>query len=222
MRDETRRRLDQKLFYDRLKWIGAGMAAAGCVAGGFWLTGLDANVETRRVAGVVENVGPLVGAKSIAIEEGLAVDVKLADGRYSAGGWSDLAPVLALKNIGCKRVVYVQRQGDESVFAAQIAVQLGMSEAKWKALYDLSTQDSGYAVSVAKADAVWCTNWNAFTATQQAELAKDAYNAPFELRGISRRKQLREYARSSTTPLGIVGCSAGVRGTKTWQDIAGK
>ena len=89
MRDETRRRLDQKLFYDRLKWIGAGMAAAGCVAGGFWLTGLDANVETRRVAGVVENVGPLVGAKSIAIEEGLAVDMKLADGR--------VAHVMALK-----------------------------------------------------------------------------------------------------------------------------
>ncbi len=155
-------------------------------------------------------------------EPGLSRLVKLADGRYSAGGWSDLAPVLALKNIGCKRVVYVQRQGDESVFAAQIAVQLGMGEAKWKALYDLSTQDSGYAVSVAKADAVWCTNWNAFTATQQVDLAKDAYNAPFELRGIARRKQVRAYARSSTTPLGIAGCSAGVPGTKTWQDVAGK
>ena len=33
--------------------------------------------------------------------------VKLGDGRMSAGGWSDLAPVLVLKNAGCEGVVLV-------------------------------------------------------------------------------------------------------------------
>jgi hypothetical protein len=89
MRDETRRRLNRQLFVERLKWIAAGVGVLGCVAAGLWVTGLDANVETRHIAGVVEAVGPLVGAKSIAIEEGLAVDVKLADGR--------MAHVMALK-----------------------------------------------------------------------------------------------------------------------------
>lgn len=89
MRDETRRRLNRQLFVQRLKWVAAGIAALACVGAGFYLTGLDANVETRRVPGVVEAVGPLTGAKSIAIEEGLAVDVKLDDGR--------IAHVMALK-----------------------------------------------------------------------------------------------------------------------------
>jgi hypothetical protein len=154
-------------------------------------------------------------------EPGLSRFVKLSDGRYSAGGWSDLAPVLALKNIGCKRVVYVQRQGDESIFAARIAAQLGMDETTWKSLYDLSTEESGYQRSVSEADAVWCTNWNAFEITQQSELAKDAYSAPFELRGLSIRKPLRNYSSATTSPLGIAGCSAGVRGTKSWTDVRG-
>jgi hypothetical protein len=154
-------------------------------------------------------------------EPGLSRFVKLSDGRYSAGGWSDLAPVLALKNIGCRRVVYVQRQGDESIFAARIAAQLGMDEPSWKSLYDLSTEQSGYQRSVSEADAVWCTNWNAFEITQQSELAKDAYNAPFELRGLSIRKPLRNYSSATTSPLSIAGCSAGVRGTKSWTDVRG-
>jgi hypothetical protein len=73
----------------RLKWIGGGLAVLLVISAGFWLTGLDANVETRHVAGVVEYVGPLSGTNTKSIEEGLAVDVKLADGR--------LAHVMALK-----------------------------------------------------------------------------------------------------------------------------
>jgi hypothetical protein len=100
MRDETRRRLNRQLFAERLKWIAAGIAVLACIAGGLWVTGLDANVETRQVAGVVETVGPLVGAKSIAIEEGLAVDVKLVDGRT--------AHVMALKKTDPKVGDHVQ------------------------------------------------------------------------------------------------------------------
>jgi len=81
MRDETKRRLERQLWLERMKWVGAGLAVVTCVAGGLWLTGLDASVETRHVAGVVEAVGPLVGTNTKSIEDGLAVDVKLVDGR---------------------------------------------------------------------------------------------------------------------------------------------
>jgi len=89
MREETRRRLERQLWLDKLKWVAAGVGVLGCVAAGLWLTGLDASIETRRIPGVVQTVGPLVGAKSTAIEEGLAVDVRLDDGR--------LAHVMVLK-----------------------------------------------------------------------------------------------------------------------------
>lgn len=81
MREETRRRLERQLWWRRMKWVAAGVGTLAFVAGGLWVTGLDATVETHRVAGVVEAVGPLVGGTTRAIEDGLAVDVKLDDGR---------------------------------------------------------------------------------------------------------------------------------------------
>lgn len=199
---------------------------------GYWgsdadLTRLDKNTsgfadektQKRTLLGSTATWGEILAASPA--EPGLSRFVKLADGRYSAGGWSDLAPVLALKNIGCKRVVYLQRQGEESKFAAQIAVQLGMDEASWHALYDLANKESSYSVSVAKADGVWCTNWNAFTAMQQQELEMDAYNAPLELRGLASVKALRPYSKATKSPLGIAGCSAGAHGTQSWSDIVG-
>ncbi|HEX2839837.1 hypothetical protein [Hyphomicrobium sp.] len=89
MRDETRRKLERQLWLDRLKWIGAGLGLAALAGVGLWVTGLDATVETHHVPGVVATVGPLVGTTTKAIEEGLAVDVKLDDGR--------LVHVMALK-----------------------------------------------------------------------------------------------------------------------------
>jgi hypothetical protein len=89
MRDETKRRLERKLFLQRLKWVGGGVGVILFVGLGLWLTGLDASVEKRRIPGVVQSVGPLNGTSTRSIEEGLAVDVKLDDGR--------LAHVMALK-----------------------------------------------------------------------------------------------------------------------------
>lgn len=82
MREETRRLLDRKLRIARLKRVGLGAVALAFVAGGLWLSGLDATVETHRVHGVVEAVGPIVGTSSRATEQGLTVDVKLDDGRH--------------------------------------------------------------------------------------------------------------------------------------------
>lgn len=81
MRDETRRRLERQLWLQKAKWAGAGIVALVGIAAGFWATGLDATVETRHVPGVVAAVGPVVGGTTRAIEDGLAVDVKLGDGR---------------------------------------------------------------------------------------------------------------------------------------------
>jgi hypothetical protein len=54
-----------------------------------WFTGLDASVEIKHIPGVVQSVGPLSGTSTKSIEDGLAVDVKLEDGR--------LVHVMALK-----------------------------------------------------------------------------------------------------------------------------
>jgi hypothetical protein len=78
MREETKRRLERALLVQRLKWIAAGAGLAAVLAGLLLLTGLDADVEKRHVAGVVEHVAP---AAARTAQNGLAVDVVLEDGR---------------------------------------------------------------------------------------------------------------------------------------------
>ena len=149
-------------------------------------------------------------------EPGLSRFVELPDGRISAGGWSDLAPTLVLKNMGCERVVYVTREGDESGFATKIAKHLGMSEAEWQKLYDLGDAQSSYNVSLESADAVWCTSWNSFGDLQQREMAADSWRAPLETRdGFAGIRALAPYA--NTTPrTGKVGCTPGLSGGATY------
>lgn len=81
MRDVTRRRLERQLWLDRAKWAGAGLCVLVLIGAGMWFTGLDASVETKHIPGIVQSVGPLSGTSTKAIEDGLAVDVKLEDGR---------------------------------------------------------------------------------------------------------------------------------------------
>lgn len=81
MREETRKKLERALWMRRLKWLGAGLAAAVAMAGVFMLESLDMTVENRPVHGVVERVGPLLGVGFKAATQGLSVDVKLDDGR---------------------------------------------------------------------------------------------------------------------------------------------
>lgn len=149
-------------------------------------------------------------------EPGLSRFVALPGGRYSAGGWSDLAPVLLLKNLGCQHVVYVTRQGDESKFATRVAKNASMSEADWSELYDLGNEDSSYARSVAAADAVWCTNWDGFSDSQMSAEVLDAYNAPFETRAsFSRVSAFRPYD-NVTTSAGKPGCTPGLSAGATF------
>lgn len=84
MRDDTRRRLERQLMMQRLKWGGALAAVAVALTGVFWLEDRDLAVENRKVAGVVEYVGPLKGKNGVqTLSTSLEVDVKLNDGRLA-------------------------------------------------------------------------------------------------------------------------------------------
>lgn len=108
----------------------------------------------------------------------------------SAGGWSDLAPTLVLKASGCENVVYLTRQGGESLFAQGVAKRLlkleidwskldtssptnlkintvandlGRSDdlvSTWSKLYNVANSESSLRSSLAEASAILCTDWN--------------------------------------------------------------
>lgn len=83
MREETRLKFERQV---RKQWIRRGVyaaAAAVVVAALAWFTDLDAHVEKREVAGVVETVSPIQGGSTQAIQNGLDVAVKLDDGRHA-------------------------------------------------------------------------------------------------------------------------------------------
>jgi len=115
---------------------------------------------------------------------------------YSAGGWADLHPVPVLKAANCESVIYVTRQGGESLFAQGIAKLLlnfqrpweklwGESQSEkadvkainqtgdpsdlqspWSNLYNVANPSSSYMTSVQEADAIVCTNWDSFNSRQ--------------------------------------------------------
>lgn len=141
-------------------------------------------------------------------EPGLSRAVPIDPQRISAGGWPDLAPVLALENAGCERVVYLTRRGGESGFAQQIATLLGMDAATGRALYDLSNADSAFNLSLREAAGVWCTDWNTFGATDLTGLVTDAMTAPFEVHDPT-LVPLMPYA-GTTNRANLPGCTPGV------------
>ncbi|KYG65751.1 hypothetical protein AZI86_01355 [Bdellovibrio bacteriovorus] len=116
----------------------------------------------------------------------------------SAGGWSDLHPVQVLKAAGCQNVLYITRQGAESVFAQGIAKRLfgfdrDWSEINnkedsrdqtslWSYLYNLGNPHSSISQALNSAGAVMCTNWNEFPVqTKFMELVEDSYRASYWL-----------------------------------------
>ncbi len=111
-------------------------------------------------------------------EPGLARALELGDGRVSAGGWSDLHPTLVLRSMGCDEIVYVTREGEESRFAQGVATLLGMTEADRAELYDLVEPDSAYSQSLAEADAILCTQWDALETSDFVGVIENAYNSP--------------------------------------------
>ncbi|HWB74434.1 MAG TPA: hypothetical protein VG755_05755 [Nannocystaceae bacterium] len=140
-------------------------------------------------------------------EPGLARALEIDATHVSAGGWSDLAPTLVLDNLGCEEIVYVTRRGDESGFATGIAKDFGMDDAGGAALYDLGAQSS-FTRSLEAASAVWCTDWNAQSATDLAGVFADAYGAPMESSAPFFVDGDDAYAGAKAS-LGLRGCSPG-------------
>lgn len=143
-------------------------------------------------------------------EPGLERFIDLPDGRISAGGWSDLAPTLALEAIGCERTIFVTRTGDESGFGVQVAKLLGMGPEAERQLYDQANPDSSITRSLEAADGVWCTSWERFSPFDLPGMAADAYSAKVETRasfaGIA---TVNPYPNTSER-LGKPGCTPGV------------
>lgn len=96
----------------------------------------------------------------------------------SAAGWGDLAPTLALRAIGCDKVYYITRRGEESKFARGVARTLGMTPKQDGQLYDLTNRKSSFSQSIGAADKVWCTDWDHYEVWQGEELERDSYRAP--------------------------------------------
>ena len=145
--------------------------------------------------------------------------IPFREGVYSAGGWSDLHPSLVLKAAGCEDVLYLTRQGGESVFGQQIFIRLtgytdkirfwrdirdinrvGMAQedlteeernSPWNELYNLGNPESSYNLSVKVADAVYCTDWDKFYIFkgEVPQTLADAYSAPLFLKDESRRAE---------------------------------
>lgn len=112
----------------------------------------------------------------------------------SAGGWSDLHPVMILRAAGCKNVIYVTRRGGESPFAQGVARRLFSTKENDPAaeeilnkLYSMDNPRSSMRQSLDQADAVLCTDWNRFLIKDGIkEMIRDSYRAsPYFVRNAS-------------------------------------
>jgi cytochrome c-type biogenesis protein CcmE len=82
MREETRRKFDQALRRERMKRVGLGIALVSLAGLYFVYTDLDAHIDNLRVPATVTAIAPLNAKNTRMVEEGLAVEVALNDGRH--------------------------------------------------------------------------------------------------------------------------------------------
>ncbi len=145
-------------------------------------------------------------------EPGLTRFQEMSPTRVSAGGWPDLHPTLALKNLGCENVAYVTRRGEESGFITGIAQLLGMTPAQHDQYFPLDRAEgqgpSAIVKSLEEADGVWCTNWNAYDTPQVSALSEHSYNTPFEARSPFFKNAANPYP-NAVDQVGFRGCTVG-------------
>ena len=157
---------------------------------GYWGTQEDLDAVAANASGFDDaktdkflSLGPATWRTALSFspaEPGLTRALEINDAQVSAGGWSDLAPSLVLKNLGCDKVILVTRQGDVRGFGTNVAGLLGMDDAGYDALYDLEDAASGVGLSIAEADGRWCTDWNNVPGLDFAAAFDDGYSAPME------------------------------------------
>ena len=103
--------------------------------------------------------------------------------------------------------MYLTRRGGNSTFGVGVATLLGRTDADHAAIFDPQEPGSGFAVSVAEASGVWCTDWDTPPATDLAAMEATGYDAPFEVRD-PRLEGEGAYPNISHD-LGLLGCSIG-------------
>lgn len=164
----------------------------------------DLKTEKRRV------LAALTWGEALSLspaEPGLARGLEIpGDERISVGGWSDLQPVLALRNMGCEKVVYLTRRGARSGFFNGVVTLLGIDEDQRSALIDLGS-DSSFRRSLEEAAGVWCTDWDTPPETDLEAMYADGYNAPFETTD-SYFSAIDGYD-GVTESTGLAGCTVG-------------
>lgn len=143
-------------------------------------------------------------------EPGLARALEIDGTRVSAGGWSDLFPVQALRNIGCETTTFVTGRGAEHPFQDGVARALGMSDEEHAKLYDLGQPTSSINDALGLAEGVWCTDWDGPAVSEVDAIMDDAYRAPLQV-SAEDRERFSGYANTSDE-LGVAGCSRGVSG----------
>lgn len=142
--------------------------------------------KTRKTVGL-GSVKWRVAVKHSIAEPGFANLLKYNDDLYTAGGWMDAHSTIALRNIGCENVFYVNRKAGPSNFGLGIAMLLGMQPGPdsrgYRELFSLDpnlSPASAHAQSLAAANATVCTNWNAYAPNPGigfARLVMNAYKA---------------------------------------------
>jgi len=113
-------------------------------------------------------------------EPGLARITALSRTQLSAGGWSDLHPVMVLKALGCDNIIYVTRKGEESRFAQGIFRRLTKAnEQTMSQFYSMTNPQSSILRSQKNATKIKCTDWNNFEAmTNLNGLIEESMRAP--------------------------------------------
>lgn len=152
-------------------------------------------------------------------EPGLSRGVELSDGRVSVGGWSDLQPTLALRNIGCERIVYVTRRGGAGGFTEGMARLLGADQRDLDGLFGLEAAPSSYYLSVRESDAVSCSDWDAPPVQDVAAVFDSGWSAPFESSDPFFSGARRVSTQTART--GLAGCTLGVGERPRFSDLVG-
>jgi len=113
-------------------------------------------------------------------EPGLSRIVALSKTQLSAGGWSDLHPVMILKAFGCDNIIYVTRKGEESKFARGVFRRLvNANESVMSDFYSMTNPQSSIMRSQKNAAQIKCTDWNSFDVLKDINgLIEESMRAP--------------------------------------------
>ena len=97
----------------------------------------------------------------------------------SIGGWTDPVPGQILSAMGCDQIVLINRPGGTGNFPLGITRELGISQERIDALYELTDPESSWSVALSLADATICADWDSPDTFDRAALAQTGYDAPF-------------------------------------------